>query len=55
MKIDAISFIQRFGSSLNLYLHYHYVVIDGVFYQDACSELQVNEVSDLSANDTEKV
>jgi hypothetical protein len=31
-KIGAVSFIQRFGLRLNLHLHFHCVVLDGVFY-----------------------
>ena len=30
-QFGAISFIQRFGSTLNLHLHFHLVVTDGVF------------------------
>ena len=34
-RLGAISFIQRFGSNLNLHIHYHSVVMDGIFYEDA--------------------
>jgi hypothetical protein len=30
-QCGAVTFIQRFGSSLNLHLHYHMICIDGVF------------------------
>jgi len=30
-KLGAVSFLQRFGSSLNLHLHFHSCVIDGIF------------------------
>ncbi len=30
-KLGAVTFLQRFGSSLNLHLHFHSVVIDGLF------------------------
>lgn len=30
-KFGAISFIQRFGTTLNLHPHFHIVVTDGVF------------------------
>jgi hypothetical protein len=30
-RIGAIAFIHRFGSALNAHLHFHCVVVDGVF------------------------
>jgi ribosomal protein S27E len=30
-KGGAVSFVQRFGSSLNLHVHYHVLVLDGLF------------------------
>ena len=33
-EFGAITFVQRFGSSLNLNVHFHVVVIDGVFSRD---------------------
>jgi len=30
-KMGAVTFLQRFGSSLNLHLHFHSIVIDGLF------------------------
>jgi len=30
-RLAAVAFIHRFGSTLNPYLHFHWVVIDGVF------------------------
>jgi hypothetical protein len=32
-QIGAISFLHRFGSSLNAHFHFHVCVIDGVFYE----------------------
>ena len=34
-QIGAISFLHRFGASLNAHFHFHVCVIDGVFYEDA--------------------
>ena len=31
----AVTFVQRFGSSVNLNVHYHVMVLDGVFARDA--------------------
>lgn len=33
-QIGAITFIQRFGSSLNLHVHYHTLVMEVLFYHD---------------------
>jgi len=33
-RLASISFIQRFGSTLNQHLHYHCCVMDGLFYKD---------------------
>ncbi len=30
-RLGAVSFVQRFGSALNVYAHFHCCVIDGVF------------------------
>ncbi|MDQ2994766.1 MAG: transposase, partial [Pseudomonadota bacterium] len=54
-KLGAISFIQRFGSSLNLHLHYHCVVMNGIFYEDAQGVLQFSEVEDLGVEDADAV
>ncbi len=54
-KIGAISFIQRFGSKLNLHLHYHCVIMDGLFCEDAEGVLQFLAVDDLSMEDTDAV
>ena len=32
----AVTFVQRFGGSLNLNVHLHVVAPDGVFVQDGC-------------------
>jgi hypothetical protein len=34
----AVTFVQRFGSSLNLNVHFHVVCLDGVFARDATSQ-----------------
>ena len=35
-RLGAVVFIHRFGALLNPYLHYHCIVLDGVF--DAAAE-----------------
>jgi hypothetical protein len=34
-QFGAVTFIQRFGSTLNLHPHFHLIVADGVFEKDA--------------------
>jgi hypothetical protein len=34
LRCGAVTFVQRFGSSLNLHVHFHVVVLDGVFTRD---------------------
>ena len=33
-ECGAVTFVQRFGGSLNLNMHMHVVVLDGVFVRD---------------------
>lgn len=40
----AITFVQRFGGILNLNVHYHLVVPDGVFVADDAGELSLQEL-----------
>ncbi len=39
----AVTFVQRFGSSLNLHVHFHVTVLDGVFARDANGVLVFHE------------
>jgi len=54
-KLGAVSFIQRFGSRLNLHLHFHCVVLDGVFYSDDKGSLQFADVYNLGKEDSDQV
>ena len=38
-ECGAVTFVQRFGSSLNLHVHFHVVVLDGVFTRDSHDDL----------------
>ena len=49
-RMGAVSFIQRFGGSINLHLHYHCAVIDGVF-SESDGALRFHEASDLNDAD----
>jgi hypothetical protein len=54
-KLGAVSFIQRFGSRLNLHIHFHCVVFDGVFYTDQKGTLQFADVYNFGKEDTDHV
>lgn len=47
--MGAVVFIHRFGALLNPHLHFHCVVVDGVFDTDASGEVVFHEASGLDA------
>jgi Putative transposase len=54
-RAGAIAFIHRFGSALNHHIHFHVIVIDGVFELDPDQGLRFTEAPPLDANDAEAV
>jgi hypothetical protein len=50
-RLGAVSFIHRFGASLNPHFHFHVLVIDGVFAPDAEGAVQFYEALRLSDAD----
>jgi hypothetical protein len=54
-RSGAVAFIHRFGSSLNQHIHFHVVVIDGVFEPDAQSGARFVEIGELDEADAEAV
>jgi hypothetical protein len=40
MQASSITFIQRFGSSINLNLHYHFIFLEGVYLDRSASGLK---------------
>jgi len=54
-RLGAVTFVHRFGSSVNRHLHYHCVVLDGVFALDADDRLQFYEATGLSEADAAAV
>ena len=54
-QIGAISFLHRFGSSLNAHFHFHVCVIDGVFSEDAEGSVQFHEATHLTASDWDQL
>jgi hypothetical protein len=50
-RLGAVSFVQRFGSTLNAHVHFHCCVIDGVFSEDADGQVQFAETAALRPED----
>ena len=48
-RLGAVAFIHRFGSSLNAHLHFHCVVIDGVFDSAAAGGVVFHPATGLDA------
>lgn len=48
-RLGAVAFIHRFGSSLNAHLHFHCVVIDGVFAPAPADGAVFHAAADLDA------
>jgi len=49
-RLGAVAFIHRFGSALNAHLHFHCVVIDGVFGATATGGVVFHAATGLEAN-----
>ena len=49
-RLGAVAFIHRFGSTLNPHLHFHCVVIDGVFASDPAGGVIFHAATGLDAN-----
>jgi hypothetical protein len=47
IQLGAVSFLHRFGSSLNAHFHYHVVVLDGVFSGTDQGGVEFHEASEL--------
>ena len=39
-RCGSVTFVQRFGDALNLNLHFHTLVLDGVYVRDAAHEIR---------------
>ena len=52
-QLGAISFPQRFGSSLNPHYHYHVLALDGVISGDVERGVRFHEATELEARDAE--
>lgn len=49
-RLGAVAFIHRFGSALNAHLHFHCVVIDGVFESAPADAVVFHAATGLDAN-----
>jgi hypothetical protein len=49
-QIGAVSFLHRFGSSLNPHFHFHVVVLDGVFTEIEDGEVRFDEATHFSGS-----
>ena len=54
-QCGAVTCIQRFGSALNLNLHFHTLVPDGVFFEDANGAMQFHALAPPTRGDLEKL
>ncbi len=53
-QCGAVNFVQRFGS-MNLNVHFHVVVLDGVFTRDARAGVQFHAASPLARDELEAI
>ncbi len=51
VKHGGVSFIHRFGASLNVHLHFHCVVIEGLFIVDGENKLSYQMVKGITEQD----
>lgn len=54
-RIGGIAFPQRFGDSINVHLHYHLALIDGMFVLELDGELQFYPIPELTETDISNV
>ena len=54
-KIGGVSFIHRFGSSLNARPHFHCIIIEGVFVKDSDSQITFHKISSITEKDIQAV
>lgn len=52
-QIGVVSFLHRFGASLNAHPHFHLLVLDGVFAEDPDGSVQFREATALTRADVD--
>jgi hypothetical protein len=55
VKIGGVSFIHRFGSSLNAHPHFHCVIIEGVFVKESDRQITFHKLLTLTEEDIQAV
>jgi Putative transposase len=51
----AVTFVQRFGSSLNLNVHFHVCLLDGVFDRDVHGRLRLRSAAEPTRDEMESI
>jgi hypothetical protein len=54
-QLGAISFLHRFGSSLNPHFHFHVAILDGLFCAGADGSVDFHEASDPGSRDIQRL
>lgn len=54
-KPGGVSFVHRFGASLNVHLHFHCVIIDGLFLVDSKGNLTFQPIDNITETDIQEV
>ena len=52
-RLGAVSFLHRFGSSLNPHFHFHVVVLDGLFSEEPDGTVRFDEATHLTGDDAQ--
>jgi hypothetical protein len=43
-QCGGVTFVQRFGGAINLNIHFHSLILDGIYYEDANKEIRFQEL-----------
>jgi hypothetical protein len=54
-QLGAVSFLHRFGSTLNPHFHFHLVVLDGLFAEGPDGSVRFHPVGDPGSNDLHRL
>lgn len=54
-KCGAVTFVQRFGGAINLNIHLHSLVLDGVYYEDAQQRIRFQRLPKPSDSEVARV
>lgn len=55
IKLGGVSFIHRFGASLNVHLHFHCVVIEGLFIANSDDHIRYQTINTITDKDIQEV